>query len=342
MIHSVKRNFLLYTFFVAFVLCSFTAVPVYAATHTVSPLILDYKSEPRDILHEDVTITNTSGAKLQLFPTFNNITVGTEGGVVEFLPPSMSDRTSSLTSWMDLSHAPLELSVGETRKLPLTITVSPNAQSGVYHAVVSFPTGANREEAERSVLVGGVPGVMVNLTIEDKRVEAVTLGRFYVKTFVLQPEPDNVVTLVKNTGDTDIVPKGDVILYNKRGNEVGSLPVNPSGEVVRAGAETTFTSSVPTDGLIGKYKAHLSLNYGTEHVNTLQDTVYFYILPWKKLLVLFAGLLVVTVVVVLLLHFRSRKYDDDDDEEFDSDLLPLTLRDSVSESKSHDIDMKKM
>ena len=65
-------------------------------------------------------------------------------------------------------------------------------------------------------------------------------------------------------------------------------------------------------------------------------------MPWKKLLVLFAGLLVVTVVVVLLLHFRSRKYNDDDDEEFDSDLLPLTLRDSVSESKSHDIDMKKM
>lgn len=339
MITSVKKAFLLLVF--VFFACLYGHTTL-AATHTVSPLILDYTSEPRDILHQDVTITNTTGAKLQLFPTFNNVTVGTEGGVVVFLPASMSDRTSSLTSWMDFSHAPLELNAGEERKLPLTITVNPNAQSGVYHALLSFPTGGNRDEAERSVMAGGVPGVMVNLSIDDKKVEVVTLSKFHVKTFVVKPEADNALILIKNTGDTDIIPKGDIIIYNKRGNEVASLPVNPSGETVRAGQETTFTSSVPMEGLMGKYKAHLSLTYGTEHINTLQDTVYFYILPWKKLLMLFLGLVFVTVVVVLLLSYRARKYDDDyDDEEFDSDLLPLTLRDSVSESKSHDIDMKR-
>jgi len=341
MIPSVNKH-LLYALPCAFFVCLlFFTSPLYAATHTVSPLILDYTSEPRDILTEEITITNNTGAILQLFPTVNNITVGTEGGVVVFLPPSMSDRTSSLTSWMDITRAPMELTVGEVRKVPLTITVNPNAQSGVYHAVVSFPTGANRDEAERTVLAGGVPGVMVNLSIADKRIEAVSLGKFHIKTFVTKPEADNVVILVQNTGDTDIIPKGDVILYNKRGNEVASLPVNPSGEAVRAGAETTFTSSVPMDGLMGKYKAHLSLNYGTVKINTLQDTVYFYILPWKKLLIMFAILLVATIAIVLFFHYRSKRlYEDDDD--FDSDVLPLTLRDSRSESKSHDIDMKKM
>lgn len=327
----------MYRFVATLVMLLMCGAPLSVHAYTVAPLIIDKTVEPRAIETTDIVVTNATGAILQLFPAVNNVTVGTTGGVEAFVDAAMSDRTTSLASWIELSRKPLELKPGEAATTTLTIRVNPDAAPGTYHALVSFPDGRNRDEAEALIPKGGVPGTIVSITIAKNSREELGLSGFRVERFVLSPNNKAASYTVENTGDTDIFPTGDILIFNHRGVEMANIPVNPSGMAVKAGETIVFTETIPTAGLVGKYKAYLSLQYGSDKRAQIQDTAFFYAVPWKKLIVLFLGLLCVAIAISLVVHRRYR-YDDFDDD--GSDYVPLHVRDGVSNALHHDIDMK--
>jgi hypothetical protein len=318
------------------------ALPVVAhANYTVSPLIIDHTSEARAIEHNDIVITNNSPAVLTLFPAVNNVILGSSGGVESFVSPSMTDRTKTLSSWLEISRKPIELRPGERATTTLTLRVNPDAENGTYHALVSFPNGRNRDEAEALITNGAVPGTMVSVTIDKKVREEIGITGFRVDRFVYSSQNDAIRYMVKNDGETDMVPTGDILIYNQRGEEVGAVPVNPDKIVVKPGEKSVFTAEAPTRGLMGKYKAYLSLRYGTDTKAQLQDTAYFFVVPWQKTLLLFIGIILGALLISL---FFYRRYGDDelyDDEDIPPpDRVLLTVRDGVSKPIHHDIDMK--
>jgi hypothetical protein len=311
-------------------------LPGYTHAYTVAPVIVDRTLEPRSIENFDIVITNDTNAILQLFPAVNNVSVGLSGGIESFVPASMSDRTTSLASWIELSRTPIELGPGQSATTTATIRIIADAEPGTYHALISFPDGRNRDEAEARIQNGGVPSTILTVTIEKKTREELGLSGFIVDRFVLSPDNEAAAYTVANSGDTDIVPTGDILIYNHRGEEVAVVPVNPSRASVKAGETVVMRAQLPTAGLAGKYKAYLSLKYGTEQRAQIQDTAFFYAVPWKKLLILFFGLLLVAIALALVVH-RRYEYDSDDDG---SEYLPLHVKDGVSGATHHDIDMK--
>jgi hypothetical protein len=136
------------------------------------------------------------------------------------------------------------------------------------------------------------------------------------------------------------VPNGEIIISNSRGEEVGTVPVNPNHEVLSPGAEINFKANVPASGLLGKYKALLSVDYGTSQLASVYDTAFFYIIPWKQLLALFLVLLAFVVFVSVVAH-RRYKNNQFDDDEHGAEYVPLYVRDKLSVDKDHDINLKK-
>lgn len=328
-----RLGFLLATIFVFFVPSALAH-----ASYTVAPLIVDHKVEARGMETDQIVITNVGPDVVQLFPAVHNVKIGLAGGIESFLPPSMSDRTATLSSWLEISRRPFTLKSGESATTTLTLRVNPNAEAGTYHALISFPNGSNRDEAEAHIIGGGVPATLVAVTVEKKTVEQLGLGNFHVDRMIWSNDNTAVSYKVSNTGDAEMHPIGDIIVYNNSGEEVASLPVNPEGAILKQGESVTFTSKLSIDGLMGKYKAYLSIHYGEGNHAQLQDTAYFYAVPWKKLLVLFSGLLLVGIALSLLIHARYLKKEKDIDDT--SEYLPLHVRDGLSDAAHHDIDMK--
>lgn len=307
----------------------------YAADFTVSPKIVDLTLVRRDESQQTVVVENTSGGPLTVFPFVNNVTVGVSGGVEQFLPPSMSDRSATLSSWIEISRSGIDLKAGEKKEIPLTIHVNPTAAPGTYHALVSYARGGNATEAEQVFNNGDAPAVMVNVTVPDNQSEELSLSRFFVKKFVTGTNDSDVQYLVNNPGDKPITPEGDIIFYDQRGEEVGSIPINPNKETVESGATRTFTAAVPTKGLLGKYKAYMAMHYGENQAN-IYDTVYFYVLPWKKVLVIFIVFILCALGLSLYAHHRYMKRHPDDDD--DADHLYVEVNTSPS-AKYHDRDI---
>ena len=306
-------------------------------TYTIAPLVIDIDAEPRDIIERTITITNHSTQPVTVYPTVNNISVDAGGGIQAFIPASMSDRSQSLASWIEISRLGIDLAQEESRTLPLTFRIHQQPVPGTYHAFIGFGFGGNQQDAITQVERGDAPGTVVSLTIIDKKNTFLKLSRFIIDRFVTDTGNQAAVYTVKNPGEEPLVPKGEIIFYNNRGVEVGMVPVNTDNVTIAPGDEKQFTAEVPTDGLFGKYKAFLSVEYGAE-LASVQDTAFFYVFPLKKVIPVFIILL---VGVALFAFFTHRKYYGDDEDD-GSEVLALHVREGTSEEVHHDINLKQM
>lgn len=313
----------------------FVSVPFsYAAPqYSVAPLVIDKSVKPRDIVTATITLTHTGGEPVTLYPSVNNISVKEGGTIEQFLPPVESDRSTSLASWIELSRQGIDLKPNETKTVTVSFRISGDAVPGTYHAFIGFGYGGNRDEAETQVKNGRAPGVMVNVTVEDTTFSFLKIAGFIVNRFVTNAHNQAAVYTFQNPGDEPLTPTGEIILYNQSGKEVGSLPVNAEKIEVPPGGTHVFSATVPTQGLFGKYKAFLSVEYGGAQRGSVQDTAFFYILPLKMLLIFAALFILFAGVVAWYTHKRYLT----DDHANESDALRVRIKNTVSEPKEHDL-----
>ena len=136
-----------------------------------------------------------------------------------------------------------------------------------------------------------------------------------------------------------VVPKGEIIFYNGRGEEVGAVPVNKETQSLAPNESKTFEVPAPVDGYLGKYKAFLSVDYGTVQVASVYDTAFFYVIPWQQLLIMFLVVMIVAVILSVLIHRRFAVKSEGDDEH-GAFHLPFHVFEGKSSDADHDINLK--
>jgi len=308
------------------------------AAYSVSPLVIDEELSKRDIVTHTITLTNTGSSRVRIYPTVNEISVDAGGTMQSFVEPSMlEDRTTSITAWLEISRARIELDAGETKEIPLTIRVHPDVAPGEYHAFLGFAQGSNRPEAEAKVAQGGTPGTVVRIGVDKVQDQFLRLERFSVERFIKNSEEGSVTYTLHNPGEHPVIPRGEVIFYDNSGYEVASIPVNPDATAIEEKMEASFTGEIPSELALGKYKALLSVEYGDTQTASLHDTSFFYVLPLKWLLIIFGIVLSLAVLIALYVH---KKYDVGEEDTGAEDVA-LYIRQGRTEGKDHDIYLTK-
>lgn len=302
----------------------------------VLPLVIDKTVGPRDIFTEIITLTNDQSYLLTVYPTINEVEADSSGGIKDLVSPVQDDRARSITSWVTLRQAGVDIKPGETIEIPISVSVNPKAAIGEYHAFIGFAGGRNRPEAETKVKNGIAPGVLLRLEIPDKTVERVAVDGFIVDRFVFSSADNTVTYTIKNPGDKSVVPSGEIIFYNTRGSEVGSTIVNPEKLVLEPKSALSFITTAPTSGVMGKYKAYLSVDYGSSQLASVYDTAFFYYVPWKQLWALLGGLALFSLILFLYLYRRLRAPA----AFFDHAVLPFHIYSGKSDDIEHDINLK--
>ncbi len=329
-----------YLLIVVFILTSTPFNLTLAANFSVSPLIIDIETEARDSLSKTITLTSQQNNSLRLFASVHEITLGDESEIKSFVPASMSDRTTSPTSWIQVSRARIDLKSDEKREIPVTIKINPNTLPGLYHAYIGFAPGPNRDVAEATILAGQGSGVVIRILVGGKQEEFLRLVSFRTDRFSYKDSKGEIVYVLENTGDVPLSPKGDIIIYDSQGRELTTLELNQDEtKVINPGETLEYRENLPFINHIGKNKAFLSLDYGKENRASVYDTNFYYSIPWLYMLVIM--LLLATVLTVLIILFRRSTSEREltEPEAYD---LPLYVRDNKDHSEyEHDIDLKK-
>ncbi len=316
---------------------------VLANNYTVSPLIVDVDAKQRDSFVKTVTIKNEHTTHQRFYVSVHEIAVDEDGALKEFVPASMSNRSEAVTSWIEISRARIDLQPGESKELPLTVRVNQSAPAGLYHAFVGFAAGSNADEANAKVLAGLGEGVLVRIGIEAETNESLRLESFFTDKFsVLRGRGEITFTLI-NEGDVPLTPGGDIIIYDVRGKELTSLPVNLGTEIytLEPGEKREFKTELPYFNRLGKQKAYLHVEFGEMNQAAVYDTNFYYSIPWYYLTVIV--LLLFTLLISLTMLARRR-----DDDVYDpytaetGEVVELQVgRKREHVDYEHDINLKK-
>jgi len=267
---------------------------------SVSPVVANEKAKPRDIIKKEIIVTNNTDQRLDVYISVENIDP-TEGAQ-EFASPGVSDLSTSLANWVEITRGVIELDAKESRKIPYLIHVNVSAKPGSYYARLQFREGARRTEAE-----AGVEGsaLMLNIEVEDNAIERLQLGNFMSEDGVILGNSVSFSYLLENVGNRMLEPRGSIRIFNRKGEEVGSVPLNADGEEITPENKRQLAASWSAEGRFGKYKAFLDLEYGENQLASVQDTVYFWVFPWKEISAALMGVVVLAVVGTYIVHMSA-------------------------------------
>ncbi len=266
----------------------------------VSPAVIDEKAKQRDIIKKTITLTNTGARPLNLFPSVED--VNPENGNLNFgFAGNADERSDSLANWIQLSRGVIELAPGETKSVPLVIQVNMNAVPGVYHAQINFIDGFTRDETQNKTPDGEVT---INLEILADIKEDLQLVKFSTDRMVFSGDDLIFNYNIENIGNQELHPSGDIRIYDRKGAEVATLDVNKEGKIVSPEQVSQLASTWSAVNGFGQFKALITVNYGRGQTAAVQDTIFFWIIPWKQIL----GLVVATLIAMIVLAFYFHQW----------------------------------
>lgn len=285
-----------------FVLCFSRAEVVFAEpSFTAEPLVIDGKGKPREILHYSITIKNKEAHLITIYPWVTNFS--SASGTLEMPDLSHADLSSSLANWIEVTRGAIDLLPGESRDIPVLIQINLTAKPGIYHAAIDFSSGPNRAEAEANTLA--TLAVPVNIEVEDDVKEKLQLANFVPDKNWFTGALAAFHYKIQNIGNRGLIPHGKIHIYDRRGEEVATIDANQNGERLEPNRDMLLAASWQSGDNFGKYKAMLDMEYGDVNRGTIQDTIFFWVVPWQKILGMFLSIAIASIIVAVLLHSRS-------------------------------------
>lgn len=303
----MKRNFnWKTTIFLLF--CFFLPFFCLAASIKVSPAVISQQVLARDFLEFTINVKNQSSRPVRLYAVVNDISM--QEGKQEFLDPSQMSRPESLARWVKISRGQMNLEAGEERNVPLSVDVPPDAEVAKRYAVVAFSQGSNREEAESKAQKLNQPQVLLDIEVKENIIERAQINEFSAEKSLFFGFPIKLSLEIENIGDQEIRPRGQIYIYDRKGEELGAVPVNNNLAAVSPLGKQVFENIWDAEKGFGRYKARLVAEYGREE-RKLQDTIYFWVLPWRFLFILGGGFSVVVIILsTFILRGKQRKYSE--------------------------------
>lgn len=190
----------------------------------------------------------------------------------------------TIKDYISFPEDSFSLKLGERARIPVTISVPPDAEPGGYYGAVILSTVRTdgMEEnptAPRSPIITRV-GTLFFLTVpgevetggETKALTQINEQLWYEKG------PIKMNILFNNTGSIHLNPYGEIRIHNLFGEEVGFIELEPWFALPKSlrSREVTWDREL----LFGRYTATAYVNRGYDDIVDEVSTT-FWVLPWK-------------------------------------------------------------
>lgn len=213
----------------------------------------------------------------------------------------------TVKDYISFPQTSFTLGLGERARIPVTITMPPNAEPGGYYGSVLVSTVQVDESntgSTRSPIVARI-GTLFFITVPGEVNRAGELKELALKNdqWWYEKGPIELSLLYENTGSVHLNPYGELRITNLFGEEVGFVELEPWFALPQSlrSREVTWDREM----LFGRYVATAKINRGYDDIVD-EAQVAFWVLPWKVV----GGIFVVVFVIVfgLRLFFRTFEF----------------------------------
>lgn len=297
------------------------ASAVTANTLKITPVRSDIEVMPGEARIVKVTVTNLTGAEVQVSPTIHDFIAGDERGTPSLiLDADKFAPTHSLKRFIQ----PLEniaIAAGQAKTVNVSIFVPEGTQAGGYFGAVRFAP-ASPDGGAQVNLAPSVASIIL-LTVPGETVDKVNLTQFDIqqdgKTGTSFGSTDNLQlsTRFENKGNVQVGPTGKVSV--KKGNTVvyeSDFNKNNPKEMILPDSARRWDVplSIPRPaGLsdlwgFGEYKVYATLTYGKSN-QTIEVEKSFWVIPAAVVILgILVVILLVGIAVAIWFTLRRRRH----------------------------------
>lgn len=298
---------------------------------TVSPISINVETDPGATTATTMRIRNNAEEPEQLklsLATFSADATGSAPVFREFTPDE------EFQYWVSFSEDEFVVNPGEWKQVEVFFSPPTDAALGYYYAIL-VERAAEVSVEEGQTKIAGVPAILllasVRSPLAQKQLELVSFAS--VKR-VYEYLPSEFEIKIKNSGNIQTMPSGNIFIDSVKNNDIGIISINPMRGTILPDSTRTFTVNwdegfpvykTATDEVgnkskelswdfskahlfrMGKYTATLLFVYDNgERDIPLEATVSFWVIPWRLILaaVVVLSLTLIGIFTPVLLFWR--------------------------------------
>lgn len=273
----------------------------------VGPGRVEVRMKPGETVVRDITVTNRISANRD-FELYVEDMSGSADGAQAVVLLGDQNGPYSLRDYVTLPTQKLTLGLGERARIPVSITMPPNAEPGGYYGGVLVTTiqddGQRGGELASSPIIARV-GTLFFITVEgDAEVSGVLTDFAPVgKQWLYTKGPIPLGITYENTGSIHLNPAGEIRVRNMLGAEVGFVELEPWFVLPKSLRVREVTWD--REFLFGRYVITAQIDRGYDNVIDTAKTVVW-VIPIKYVLITFGSLFVFFFLVRLF--FRTFEF----------------------------------
>jgi len=270
-----------------------------ARTITITPPTVSVTGNPGYYTEGTMGVINDSNTPITFKAEMHDFIVQDNAGTPEILPANTLITTYSAAAWMGVTPQTFTIQPKKRQNLNYFIQIPGNARPGGHYAAVLFvPVNGKGTTENTGSQVNGQVGTLFSVAVNGPIKESASVTKFFANG-LQEYGPVNILSQIKNYGDLHIKPNGYITVSDMLGRKA-ILPLKENNIFPQAARdyENQFGGSL----MIGRFKAELLASYGVNNNLPLAATVYFWIFPWKIVLV---TTLIIIAIILGLMYYRK-------------------------------------
>lgn len=290
---------------------------------TASPTSYDLVTTPGTTLNEKVRIRNNTDSPVNLKVELKKLVADATGQI------TLQDfqKGDDYAQWISVQNASFSAQPKEWSDIPFTLTVPQQAAFSYYWALlVSVESQKSQINTPQTKITGAVAIPVLLAIRRNGLVFSGSIASFKTSNQFYEYLPVDFSLTFKNSGNVHIKPRGNIFITDWTGKQIDSIGINDAQANVLPGSVRTYTSlwnngfitledkiedgKIVTDAKgnpqkqlkihfdkllnfrIGKYTATaLVVVSGDKRDYSFEQTVNFYVFPWKIVLGIIAFVL---------------------------------------------------
>jgi hypothetical protein len=271
----------------------------------VGPGRAEVSVAPGETIVQEITITNRISDKRTFKLEVDDITGSADGSSAVSLTDG-ERGPYSLRDYISFPQDTITLNTGDRARIPVTITIPPDAEPGGLYGSVLVSTDRTPEGdtgGSRSPVIariGSLFFVIVEGEVErdgqTKSISTVDGNMWY------EEGPLELSILYENTGSVHVNPYGEISVTNMFGEQVGFIELEPWFVLPKSLRTRDITWD--REFLLGRYTVTAKINRGYDDVVD-EVTTTFWVLPWK----IVAGTFAILFIIIFSIRAFFRTFE---------------------------------
>ena len=273
----------------------------------VGPGRTEIEINPGETVVQEISVTNRITEDRQFRLEVEDIT-GTADASSAVNLTTGERGPYSIRDYISFPEDSFVLELGERARIPVTITVPPDAEPGGYYgsvlvSTVRVPDGDESNNTARSPIIARV-GSLFFLTVRGETVRegSVTDVSTINDKLWYESGPIDIGILYENTGSVHLNPYGEISITNMFGEQVGFVELEPW--FVLPQSLRLREIAWDREFLLGRYTATVLINRGYDDIVD-EMSISFWVLPWK----IVGGVFLVLFIIIFTARAFLRTFE---------------------------------